>query len=72
VPLDAYPVVFALFNAKKDSIYGLYRDSIGQLMRPSDVKETLRYYDEFYKTINDPKSARENIEDACLGPKPKR
>ena len=31
-----FPKVFALFNAKKDSIYALYRDPIGKLL-PADV-----------------------------------
>lgn len=72
VPLDVYPEVYALFRSKKDAINALYRDSIGKLMRPDDADETLRYFDEFYKTINDPKSARDEIEDSCLGTKPNR
>ena len=71
-PSTSYPKVFELFNAKKDAIYALYRDSIGKLMHPGDVDETLHYFDDFYKTINDPKSARDEIEDSCLGTKPKR
>ena len=70
VPLDIYPRVFALFNAKKDSIYALYHDSIGKLMSPNDVAETLRYFDDFYTTINDPQSVTEDITDSCLGTKP--
>ena len=35
------PKAFALFNAKKDSIYGLYRDQIGKLLPPKIVEETL-------------------------------
>jgi hypothetical protein len=72
VPLDVYPKVYELFRSKKDAIYALYRDSIGKLMRPGTADETLRYFDEFYKTINDPRSARDEIEDSCLGTKPKR
>jgi hypothetical protein len=57
----------ALFNAKKDSIYGLYHDQIGKLLQPDIVKETLEYYDEFYKTINDPRALKRNVIEACLG-----
>jgi len=61
VPNEEYPKVFALFNAKKDSIYALYRDPLGKLLRPNIVDETLRYFDEFYKTINDARSAIRTI-----------
>jgi hypothetical protein len=67
VPQEEYPKAVALFNAKKDSIYGLYHDQIGKLMQPDIVKETLEYYDEFYKTINDPRALKRNVIEACLG-----
>ena len=57
VPTEDIPKVFALFNAKKDSIYALYHDPIGKLLPPDIVDETLKYFDEFYKTINNPKDA---------------
>ncbi|HXT16023.1 MAG TPA: hypothetical protein VN706_10375 [Gemmatimonadaceae bacterium] len=69
VPDEEYPKVFALFNAKKDSIYALYRDTVGKLIRPSVVDETLGYFDQFYKTINDPRAAKASIVEACLGKK---
>jgi hypothetical protein len=71
VPLDTYPKVFELFNAKKGAIYALYSDSIGKRMQPNDVKETLSYFDDFYKTINNPSVAKASIAEACLGTKPK-
>ncbi len=66
---DVYPEVAQRFNAKKDSIYALYRDSIGKLMKPDVVTETLKYYDEFYKTLNDPRSFKREIVDQCTGKK---
>lgn len=63
---EDYEKAFARFNEKKDAIYGLYSDSIGKMLRPKIVQETLSYYDEFYKTINDPKKAKREIIDACL------
>jgi hypothetical protein len=33
------------------------------------VDETLKYFDDFYKTINDPKKAKDEIKDQCLGGK---
>jgi hypothetical protein len=45
----------------------LYRDTVGKLLRHDTVDETLRYFDEFYKTINDPRAAKSHIIDACMG-----
>jgi hypothetical protein len=67
VPNEEYPKAVALFNAKKDSIYALYSDQIGKLLQPNIVKETLEYYDEFYKTINDQRALKRNVIEACLG-----
>jgi len=67
VPDSVYTPVFALFNAKKDSIYGLYSDKVGQLMDPKVARETLQYFDEFYKTINNPGDAKNEIIKSCIG-----
>ncbi len=69
VPPAEFAKVFALFNAKKDAIYGLYRDPIGKLLPDDVVKRTLEYFDDFYKTINNPKDAKHDIIDACMGGK---
>jgi hypothetical protein len=66
VPENHYADVFKLFNTKKDSIYALYRDPIGKLLPENTVKETLEYFDEFYKTINNPRSAKNEIIGACI------
>jgi hypothetical protein len=63
----AYTRAFAVFVAKRPEIYALYSDEIGKLMDPGTVKETLRYFDEFYQTISDPRSARRTIIESCLG-----
>ncbi len=64
-PPETFEEVFALFRAKKDAIYALYSDSIGTLMDRGIAKETLEYFDAFYRTINDPKLAKREIIDAC-------
>ena len=66
---DSYAKVFSLFREKKPEIYALYSDEIGKLMDRRTVKETLRYFDEFYKTIDDPRSARRSIIESCRGPR---
>jgi len=63
---DDYASVFALFNEKKSAIYALYSDQIGRLLRPGTIKETLAYFDDFYRTINSPRTAKRAIVDACL------
>jgi hypothetical protein len=63
---EQYAKVFALFKEKKPEIYALYSDSIGKLMDRGTVRSTLKYYDEFYETISDPRSARRSIVEACI------
>lgn len=62
----AFAKVFALFNEKRPEIYALYRDPIGKLLDDGTVRETLKYFDEFYETINDPRSAKRLITQACV------
>lgn len=61
-----YTLAFAKFNEKKNDIYALYTDPIGKMLKPKIVEETLRYYDEFYKIINDPKKAKREIVEECV------
>ncbi|MGH7718195.1 MAG: hypothetical protein ACREON_05045 [Gemmatimonadaceae bacterium] len=65
-PAAEYARVFALFNAKKDAIYALYRDDVGRLLSPRTVEETLEYFDDFYEVINSPSAARREVIGACL------
>jgi len=65
-PREAFTRVFALFNEKKPQIYALYNDQVGSLMDRGVAKETLKYFDDFYRTINDPRLARRNILEACV------
>lgn len=61
----AYDSVFTIFRARKDAIYGLYRDSLAVGMKPDVVKRTLEYFDDFYKTISNPRDAKNEIVSAC-------
>lgn len=49
----SFAKVFDLFNKLKPDIYALYTNS--KLLDPKYIKETTRYFDEFYNTINSPK-----------------
>jgi hypothetical protein len=62
-----YDKVFSLFNEKKAAIYALYADSIGSLLPKNVAKQTLRYFDDFYETINDRSSAKRSILESCIG-----
>lgn len=48
-----------IFNRKKDMIYNLYKNF--DLLTESERKQTLKYYDQFYRIINRPASLKHNI-----------
>ena len=62
---ESFAKAFTLFREKKDAIYALYDDPIGKLMDGGTVKETLHYFDDFYKDIKDARSAS-RITRGCL------
>jgi len=66
-PEEEYSKAFTLFDSKKETIYGLYHDKVGSLLPPDLVTETLKYFDDFYKTIDNPKNAKSDIIEACGG-----
>ncbi len=59
VPAEEFNRAIALVNEKKPEIYELYSDHIGRLMNPDVVRGTLEYFDDFYRTINNPRNAAE-------------
>ncbi len=63
---DEYAKVLDLFKAKKESIYALYSDPIGQLLPDRVVKSTLSYFDDFYKKIPTPAEARRQVYGECV------
>lgn len=63
---DQFAKVFSLLNQKKASIYSLYNDPIGKLLRLDVANETRAYFDEFYRIINTPELARAEILTRCL------
>ena len=66
VPAEEFTKVFEQFRQGKAPIYALYDDTIGKLMRKDYVESTLKYYDEFYKTINNSRDANSEIVKACI------
>ena len=62
-PLGTYEKSVKIFDDNKDAIYSLYQNfSYGDKRR---ILGALKYYDEFYKTVNDPKLIVWRIYDAC-------
>ena len=55
--------VFETFNQHKDEFYAIYRDN--PLLKESYKKQTLKFLDHFYETINDPKKAKEAFSYPC-------
>lgn len=66
---EDFAKAFTLFNEKKPQIYALYGDPIGKRLPKGTVDETLKYFDEFYETINNPRQAKSAIMDACVKPR---
>ena len=60
-----YEKAFDLFNQKREAIYNLYNDDVGKLMNRRVATETLKFYDEFYKTIGDRRLTKRHILEAC-------
>jgi len=60
---EQFAEIFARFNGRKDAIYALYRNQAG--MEPKRVEQALRYYDDFFRTINDPGLVRREFLRTC-------
>jgi hypothetical protein len=65
-PQELAPL-FARFNARKDTMYALYRGMAAEGLEPKRITQALDYYDEFFKTINDPGRTRREFLLACRG-----
>jgi hypothetical protein len=65
---DDFAPLFAQFNVVKDSIYALYRGQPD--LEPKRVEQALGYYDEFYRTINEPRRAKHQLIDSCPAARP--
>ncbi len=61
--MAAFDSTFALFNRLKDDIYKVYVAC--PFLDEKYVKNTVKYLDDFYKTINTPKLAEREFTDPC-------
>ncbi len=59
------PNVFDLFKEKREEIYDLYRHQND--LQEKVLKKTLKYFDAFYKVINDESKSRQAFHEVCRG-----
>lgn len=62
--MEHFDKAFVPFIELKDEIYQLYQSS--PYLESSYIKSTLKYLDEFYKVINNPKLAERELQYPCL------
>ncbi|NIM62353.1 MAG: hypothetical protein GTN89_10285 [Acidobacteria bacterium] len=55
--------VMELFRARRDTVYALYRQQAG--LEAKTVERTLEYFDDFFETIDDPKSFKREFVRGC-------
>src|SRR5437773_657551 len=60
---EEFAAQFDKFQAKKDAIYALYRNE--PALSPKRAEQSLRYYDDFYKTIGNPGRIKYEFLRAC-------
>lgn len=61
--ISAFNNTIAEFNRLKDDIYKVYTSCT--LLDPKDIKTATRYLDDFYKIINNPKTAERAFTEPC-------
>ncbi|MGC4034633.1 MAG: hypothetical protein QM764_01640 [Chitinophagaceae bacterium] len=61
--MKAFDNIISVYNNLKDAIYTLYRNN--PLLDAKYIKTTVGYLDEFYKTINNPKSLTMDFKYPC-------
>jgi hypothetical protein len=62
--LDEFQPIFEKFNQLKEDFYAIYEDD--ELLSDGYKKQTIKFLDDFYETINDPKRTRkEFISEPC-------
>ena len=61
--MNVFSEIFKNFNNLKDDFYAVYEDNL--LISDSYKKQTIKFLDKFYETINDPKEASEDFLYPC-------
>jgi hypothetical protein len=61
--MASFQEIFDFYNQKEKEIYAIYTNN--ELLDESYIKSTVKYLDEFYKTINNPKYAQKDLQYPC-------
>jgi hypothetical protein len=61
--MDEYEEVFTLFREKKEEIYQVWREQEG--LEERTLRGTLRFLDEFFDILDDPRKIQRDIMDNC-------
>ena len=61
--MNKFTEVIARFNQKKDEFYKVYTSNT--MLEESYLKSTIKFLDDFYKTINDPKKLKYEFQYPC-------
>lgn len=64
--MEAYDAVIQLFNSKQEEIYQLY--NAFTYVDKTVIKKSLRFYNKFYKILNDPSLVESSFDQACHSP----
>ena len=62
-PVGTYEKVIIVFQDKKQAMYDLFTDF--ELLDPKQAQIIIKYYDKFYKVVDDPKKVKTQINQAC-------
>jgi hypothetical protein len=62
--MQVFDETIAQFNAKKDGVYKLYSES--KVLDEKSIKSSLKYIDDFYEIINNPKKIKFDFQYPCL------
>jgi hypothetical protein len=55
--------VLSSYNQRKDELYRVYTEN--KLLDENYLKSTVKFLDDFYKTINDPKRVKNEFQYPC-------
>jgi hypothetical protein len=61
--MDQFNKVFKKFNELKNDFYMVYEDN--PLLTDGYIKQTLKFLDQFYETISDPKMVQKEFSYPC-------
>jgi hypothetical protein len=65
VPSDTVTKILGQLKEKRPAIMALYADTIGKLIEKGGVRESERWFDEFYKDMSNPRIVKGDVLEKC-------